>query len=191
MNGIEAAASPVACKRSRGVALRHAQLKIDMTPMVDLGFLLITFFIYTSAMSDPFTMDLFMPKDGPQAPTAASGALTILIGSKGSVAYYEDQLKPDGANLHRSTPGALRAALIRKKKEVMAQYVPDPACEARALSEKRSAADCRQSKLMVMIKPGKDANYKTVVDVLDEMLINKIARYALVTPEANELKYIP
>lgn len=191
MNGIEAAPSPVTRKRSRGVVLRHAHLKIDMTPMVDLGFLLITFFIYTSAMSDPFTMDLFMPKDGPQAPTAASGALTVLIGNNGSVAYYEDQLKPDGSNLHPVAPGALRAALIRKKKEVMAQYVPDPACEARALAEKRPVADCRQSKLTVMIKPGKDADYKTVVDVLDEMLINKIARYALVTPDADDLRYIP
>ncbi|WP_300601432.1 biopolymer transporter ExbD [Niabella sp.] len=191
MSSMETILEPVGRKRSRGASFNRPAIRIDMTPMVDLGFLLITFFIYTSAMSDPSTMNLFMPKDGPPAPTAASGALTILVGDHGSLAYYEDQLEPGGANLHPITPGALRTTLISKKKAVMAATVPDPACEARALAEKRSPESCRQGKLMVMIKPGKNADYKTVVHVLDEMLINKIARYALTKPEADELKYIP
>ncbi|SDC69125.1 ExbD/TolR family protein [Niabella drilacis] len=191
MNSIEAAAAPVARKQRRGVVFRHAGLKIDMTPMVDLGFLLITFFIYTAAMSDPATMNLFMPKDGPPTGVAATGALTVLIGNNGAVACYEDELKPGGANLHRVTPAQLRATLMRKKKEVMAQYIPDAACEAKAIAEKRSPEDCRQGKLMVMIKPGRNADYRSVVNVLDEMIINKIARYALMTPGTEELKYIP
>ncbi|MGJ7031925.1 ExbD/TolR family protein [Niabella hirudinis] len=191
MNGMETATMPVARKHRRGVAFRHVYLKIDMTPMVDLGFLLITFFIYTSAMSDPATMNLFMPKDGPPTGVAATGALTVLIGNNGAVACYEDKLKPDGTNLYSVTPAQLRATLMRKKKEVMAQYIPDAACEAKAIAEKRSPEDCRQHKLMVMIKPGENADYKTVVKVLDEMIINKIARYALVKPEPHELKYIP
>ncbi|WP_018630735.1 ExbD/TolR family protein [Niabella aurantiaca] len=191
MDSIGAATLPIGRKRNRGVLSAHARLRIDMTPMVDLGFLLITFFIYTSTMSDPATMDLFMPKDGPPAPVAASGSFTILIGNNGAVACYEDRLKPDGSNLHSLAPGTLRAALMQKKKEVIARYTPDPACEARALSEKRPVSDCRQGRLMVMIKPGKNADYRTVVHVLDEMVINKIARYALVAPDADDLKYIP
>ncbi len=188
---MEALALPAGRKPKTGLRFRRAAIRIDMTPMVDLGFLLITFFIYTSAMSDPSTMDLFMPKDGPPVNTAASGAFTVLIGNNGAVAYYENELEPDASNLHRIRPEALRAALMKKKKEVIAQYVRDPDCEAKALSEKRSPDDCRQRKLMVMIKPGKNADYKTVVGVLDEMVINKIARYALVTPDVDELKYIP
>lgn len=159
--------------------------------MVDLGFLLITFFIYTSTMSEPATTDLFMPKDGPPITTAASGAFTILVGDNGAVAYYEETLKPDASNLHRGSLTELRSALIRKKKEVMAAYIPDAACEAKAAAEKRSPDDCRQSKLMVLIKPGKNANYKTIVNVLDEMTINRIGRYALITPTADEAKRIP
>lgn len=191
MSSMETVLEPVGRKRSRGASFRRPGIKIDMTPMVDLGFLLITFFIYTTAMSDPSTMDLFMPKDGPPAPAAASGALTILVGDHGRLAYYEEQLQKDASNLHPLTPVTLRTTLMRKKKEVMAQYVPDPACEAKARAEKRSPETCRQGKLMVIIKPGKNADYKTVVQVLDEMLVNRIARYALTAPDADELKHIP
>lgn len=191
MNSIEMIAQPISSKRSMRKAFRSPHLKIDMTPMVDLGFLLITFFIYTSTMSEPATTDLFMPKDGPPITTAASGAFTILVGDNGAVAYYEETLKPDASNLRHGSVMELRSALIRKKKEVIAAYVPDAGCEAKAVREKRSVEDCRQGKLMVMIKPGKNANYKTIVDVLDEMTINRIARYALITPTTDEAKLIP
>ncbi|MBO9618515.1 MAG: biopolymer transporter ExbD [Niabella sp.] len=191
MNSVETVAQPISSKRSIRKTFSGPNLRIDMTPMVDLGFLLITFFIYTSTMSEPATTDLFMPKDGPPINTAASGAFTILVGDNGAVAYYEEILKPDASNLHRGSLTELRGALIRKKKEVMAAYVRDAACEAKAVAEKRSPEDCRQSKLMILIKPGKNANYKTIVNVLDEMTINRIARYALVAPAADETKLIP
>ena len=54
--------------------------KIDMTPMVDLGFLLITFFVITAELSKPVTMDLFMPKEGPPIKLRKSDALTFLLG---------------------------------------------------------------------------------------------------------------
>ena len=54
-------------------------LKIDMTPMVDLGFLLITFFIFTSAISESKGLNLYMPKDGPNTNQPASKALTLFF----------------------------------------------------------------------------------------------------------------
>src|SRR3954465_6674792 len=71
--------------------------RVDMTPMVDLGFLLITFFIFTSTMSTPTTLGLNMPKDekDPQKQNEAkeSGSLTILLGKNDNVYYYEGLLK--------------------------------------------------------------------------------------------------
>ena len=59
--------------------------------MVDLGFLLITFFVFTSELSRPNTLDLLMPKEGKDMPVAESLSLTILVGGEGQVFYYEGE----------------------------------------------------------------------------------------------------
>lgn len=68
-------------------SVKH-NLKIDMTPMVDLGFLLISFFVITTELSKPTTMDLFMPKDGKPMDLGASDALTILLDNDNTFWYY-------------------------------------------------------------------------------------------------------
>jgi biopolymer transport protein ExbD len=73
---------PVAGKR------KQHSLRIDMTPMVDLGFLLITFFIFTATLSQPRITRLIMPKDGEPADVAASRSLTLLL-AKEKVMVYE------------------------------------------------------------------------------------------------------
>ena len=169
---------------------------VDMTPMVDLGFLLITFFIFTSTMNEPTAMDLNMPKDNKdkekQTEVKESGAINVLIG-KDAVFYYEGQLEADGSNLKSATMAELRDALIKKKKDVISRYVRDAAgveCENDAIRRGKNPDDCKQKDLFVMIKPTAEASYAKVVDVLDEMSINKIARYALVEPFPTELPYI-
>ena len=91
-----------------------------MTPMVDLGFLLITFFIFTATMSSPKTMDLNMPKDNKneedETKVKQSGALTIMLGKADKVYYYEGELAPDGSNFKSSTFKGIRDEIIRKKK---------------------------------------------------------------------------
>src|SRR5919112_5522683 len=87
-------------KKGPGVKkAKKMSTRIDMTPLVDLGFLLITFFIFTTTMSTPSTMDLFMPKDTDKDEelnkAKESGALTIMLGKDNHVYYYEGQLAPD------------------------------------------------------------------------------------------------
>lgn len=143
--------------------------RVDLTPMVDLGFLLITFFIFTTTMSQPTAMRLFLPKDTDkpeeQNKVKASGALTLLLGKNDRVFYYEGELAPDGSNFKSATFKEIRDVIINKKKST------DP------------------KDFVVVIKPDAESTYKNAVDVLDEMTINDVKRYAMVEifPVENQL----
>src|SRR6476620_8448333 len=93
--------------------------RVDLTPMVDLGFLLITFFIFTTTMSQPTAMRLYLPKDTDkpeeQNKVKASGALTLLLGKNDVIYYYEGELKPDASNFKTSTFKDIREVIINKK----------------------------------------------------------------------------
>lgn len=170
-------------KKGPGVKkAKKLSTRVDMTPMVDLGFLLITFFIFTTTMSTPSTMKLYMPKDEKdpknQTEIKESGALTILLGKNNGVYYYEGQLKPDGSNFESSTFKEIRDEIIKKKKAVMEM--------GRSLGYPKDTLD---KDFVVVIKPNKEATYKNVVDALDEMTINQVHRFALVniTDDENAL----
>ncbi|MEN9299507.1 MAG: hypothetical protein RLZZ429_1820 [Bacteroidota bacterium] len=140
--------------------------RVDLTPMVDLGFLLITFFIFTTTMSQPTAMKLFLPKDADnpedQNKAKESGVITLLLGKDNNVFYYEGQLAPDGSNFKSSTFKEIRNVLLEKK------------------------ARTNEKDLVVVLKPSSESTYKNVVDILDEMTINVLKRYALVDISATE-----
>src|SRR5215204_3396060 len=99
MADIDVAGGDSGHKKGPGVKkAKKLSTRVDMTPMVDLGFLLITFFIFTSTMSTPTTMALNMPKDEKdpekQNEAKASGALSVLLGKDNEVFYYEGELAP-------------------------------------------------------------------------------------------------
>lgn len=184
-------------KKGPGVKkAKKLSTRVDMTPMVDLGFLLITFFIFTSTMSSPTTMDLNMPKDTEkkeeETKVKMSGALTIMLGKDNNIFYYEGELTNENASqaFKSSTVKEIRDVIIKKKKEVESRYVTDAACEAKAQTEGKDPKDCRQKDFFVLIKPTEEANYKNVIDLLDEMTINKVARYALLEPFDTEKELI-
>jgi len=141
--------------------------RVDLTPMVDLGFLLITFFIFTTTMSQPTAMKLNLPKDtdkpDEQNKLKESAALTVMPAKNNQVFYYEglDPTKIQSANFK-----GIRDVILDKKKRT------DP------------------KDFMVIIKPTQDATYKNTVDMLDEMKIDDVKRFALVDITPDEYKIV-
>lgn len=167
-------------KKGPGVKkAKKLSTRVDMTPMVDLGFLLITFFIFTTTMSTPATMKLFMPKDEKddtkKTEIKESGALTIMLGKNNGIYYYEGFLKEDGSNFKSSTYKEIRDVIINKKKAVMEN--------GRRLGQPKDTLD---KDLVVVIKPNPEATYKNTVDILDEMTINQVHRFALIDITSDE-----
>jgi biopolymer transport protein ExbD len=188
-------------KKGPGVKkAKKLSTRIDMTPMVDLGFLLITFFIFTT------TLKLNMPKDTDkeeeQNKAKESGALTIMLGKDNNVYYYEGQLKVDasGNNFKVTTMKKIREVILSKKADVLSRYTKNQACIDKKMGEWKSKGiqgkflkdaeeSCEQEDLVVVIKPNEEAAYKNVVGILDEMSICRVLKYALVkiTAQENEL----
>jgi len=141
--------------------------RVDLTPMVDLGFLLITFFIFTTTVQQPTAMPLNMPKDTKDKnldmKVKESGSLTLMLG-KGNIIYY--YYGNDPTKMQTTGYKDVRNIILQKKKTT-------------------PAAD-----LFIIIKPDKDATYKNAVDILDEMDINDIGKYAMVDPTPDEYALI-
>lgn len=176
-------------KKGPGVKkAKKLSTRVDMTPMVDLGFLLITFFIFTATLSSPTTMNLNMPKDTKkedETKVKQSGALTILLGKNDEVFYYEGELAPDASNFQRSDFVKIRDIIINKRKDVIKNYVYDPKDEdlkqkAKDRGELHWQDAALDKDFVVVIKPDADASYKNTVDILDEMTINAVKRFAIV-----------
>lgn len=149
--------------------------RVDMTPMVDLGFLLITFFMLATTMSKPTSMTLSVPhkeKDEKQKqaePLKASKVLTIFMG-KNNDAYVLDGVAADDEKAPEALAkvgygSELRDAILKAKQRVNAAF---------PLEEDGSEP------FVAVIKPTPVSNYKNLVDVLDEMAITKTKRYAMV-----------
>ena len=150
--------APVTARKSRGVKKsRKLSTRVDLTPMVDLGFLLITFFIFTTALTKPTAMRLILPADGNPSNTPASSAITLLLGKNNIVYYYEGM---DPTKGKRADFSNIRSVLLDKK------YRTDP------------------TRILVIVKPSTDATYGNTVNILDEMKIDDIHHYVLtdITP---------
>src|SRR5579872_3280527 len=119
--------------------------RVDLTPMVDLGFLLITFFIFTTTMSQPTAMKLILPKDTNDSSKVRKSAVITLMPAKSSYVYYYEG--DDPTKLQSSTFSSIRDVLIDKKRRTDTAW------------------------FTVILKPTKDATYKNTVDIIDEMKI--------------------
>lgn len=149
--------------------------KPDMTPMVDLGFLLITFFIYTTTFSKPNVMGFATPnkdKEQPEqeevAESKVSNTITIILGEDDRVFWYQvplqDVTPEDLVETDYSAEG-IRQAIYTKK--------------ANALD---------LDKWTVIIKPTVDATWKNTVDILDETAVTDSDKKAVVELRKKELE---
>ena len=151
-------AENIATEKSRGgKRCRKKSTRVDLTPMVDLGFLLITFFVFTTTLNLPKAMPMVSThdKEGPQDPVCESCAITVIPSGNDSLSYYEGA--PAHAVYHTTnyTPYGLRALLLKKKNEVAAIG----------------------SDAILIIKPGKRSTYKNLINIIDESNIAMYKRY--------------
>lgn len=157
---------------SKGGKVRTKKLttNVDLTPMVDLGFLLITFFMMTTTMQKPQSLELNMPVESKQTDNQAaikeSKVITIIPAQDNRLYYYEGITNPtiDSTNY---SPTGIRAVILAKRQKVSAQF-----------------GDADET--VVLIKPSEDSNHKNLVDLLDEMKITNVKRFALLELEEKE-----
>jgi biopolymer transport protein ExbD len=159
--------------------VKHS-LRTDMTPMVDLGFLLITFFVIVTRLSEPSMTPLYMPKgEVPTTLLGESNALTILL-SKNNVLFYYDG----------DWDVAMKRGGIIKTSLSMTNGL------GKVISEKQQLLDIMQKDkegrngLMLIIKADREASYKNLVNVLDEATIHIVKKYAIVRLTAAEKSYL-
>lgn len=180
-------------KKGPGVKkAKKLSTRVDMTPMVDLGFLLITFFVFTATMQTPTAMDLNMPKDNKdkdkETEVKQSGALTLMLGKGNNIYYYEGQLEVSAEknNFKQTTYKEVRKIILDKKSSVINihRHNPEICTPIQESAKKKGDPDwqdaCKDVDFVVIIKPDADATYKNTVDILDEMTINQVKRYAMV-----------
>jgi biopolymer transport protein ExbD len=135
--------------------------RVDLTPMVDLGFLLLTFFVFTTALSQPMAMNLMVPKDetGPDDPVCESCVLTVLLDKDNRIKYYEGAVENNPPVKETGfSPAEIRTVLMQKKANV---------------EKIRGSGD----QFILIIKPSKGSNFKNFVDITDEVTICQIKRY--------------
>ncbi|HET9504519.1 MAG TPA: biopolymer transporter ExbD [Hymenobacter sp.] len=153
--------------------------KIDMTPMVDLAFLLLTFFMLTTTFAKPNVLQLQMPakvKDKElNTKIKESEAMTVILAPDDKVFYYFGLNSPKDptvavpkVEVTDFSANGIRKVLLTRK-----QQVP---------------------KLTILIKAyadgDKHAKYKDMVDILDEMNITDQSRYALVDISKDDVDLI-
>lgn len=187
--------------KHKKVRAKKMSTHIDMTPMVDLAFLLLTFFMLTTTFSKPKTMEINMPvKEDipPDQVTKINNAVTAILSDKHSVYWYYGEFKPEETQLIKTdfSPEGIRKILLEKnavtKKRVNELEDKLAKREMADTTFKRLKIDVQSEKqsLFVLIKTDDKAKYKDVIDMLDECQIASVGKYAIVDIMQKEYELI-
>jgi biopolymer transport protein ExbD len=147
-------------KKKKGKKKRRVSVRIDMTPMVDVAFLLLTFFMLTTTMNRPQTMEINLPPDSKtKVEVAQSSLLTLLVNEKGDIYYY--------VGMGLEPPVKVSFADLRK---TLAQKLQE------------------NPKLVTLIKIDRKGKYHMMVDIMDQLNLANITRFSLAPMQPEDLK---
>ena len=156
----------------KGNRRKRVTPRVELTPMVDLGFLLITFFMFTTSLMDPRELVINMPAAGPpETAFIDTSSITVIPVKHHKIVYYHGQLTKD--NLQITDHPNLRHILMQKQ---------------HALKQLPSTFSAEAYHLHVTIKPGDDSKYDDLVKVVDDMLIHQVKYYAILDLSEEEEK---
>jgi biopolymer transport protein ExbD len=168
--------------------------RIDFTPMCDLGFLLITFFMLSTSLNKPQTMEISMPSkdkvsEEEQNKVKESTAVTLLLGRENRLYYYfglGSEEKDPEVKITNYSPDGIRNVLLQRNEEVTRQIKEIKKQRAEKLISEKDYKE-QSAKIkdnlkapVVMIKSTDESTYENLVDILDEMAICNIGRYAII-----------
>ncbi len=176
---------------------KKSSTRIDMTPMVDLAFLLLTFFVLTSTFNKPKAMEINFPADEPDKTKQqkVNNALTFILTKDDALYYYYGEFYPKD-NVKGNPPTQLsktdfskdglrkilldknkptRDAVLKLQDKLKRREIADTTYK-RLSSKERGAKEA----LTVLIKSDDKAIYKNVIDLIDELNISMIGKYAVV-----------
>lgn len=172
--------------------------RIDFTPMVDLGFLLITFFMLTTTLSKPQTMEINMPvkdKEADSTKVKESTAMTVILGENNRIFYYMGITDPKVEVTNFSKDGIRKILLDKNAPQVQQISVLKNKFIQKQITEEEFKKQSNIIKgnpdaLMVLIKADEKSKYKNLIDILDEMSICNIGKYAVVDLQPAEMELI-
>jgi biopolymer transport protein ExbD len=181
--------------------------RIDMTPMVDLAFLLLTFFVMTSTFNKAKTMEINFPADekDPSKQQKVNNALTFIMSKDNSIYYYYGEFLPannkDGkpptelTKTDFSKDGLHKLLLDKNKPTVEEINRLSEQLKTGAIADttyKRLAINAKGNKaaLTVLIKADDKAVYKNVIDLIDELNVCQVGKYAVVDMMPAELDLV-
>ncbi|MEG2180848.1 MAG: biopolymer transporter ExbD [Bacteroidales bacterium] len=181
-------------KKGKKVKQKKMSVFVDFTPMVDMNMLLITFFMLCTTLSKPQTMEISMPSkdkvaEEEQTKVKESKAITLILGDDNKLYYYLGLPNyEDYTSLKPTTYDAagLRSLLLDQNTEVVAAMrdLKDKKINKKIDQEnyEKQAIEIKKNKSapVVMIKASDQSTNKNLIDVLDEMQICSIAKYAIV-----------
>ncbi len=150
----------ISTSKRNGKKYMPKSIRVDLTPMVDLGFLLITFFILTTTLEEPKEMKLFLPKDSPDSTLVeALTTLTFILKNNDSIGYYDGYVK----DTKFAKFGSIRNIIQQKQKSLLQNHID-------------------RKKLTLIIIPTAESTYQNFIDALDEVSINDCRHYFIVDP---------
>lgn len=173
-------------KGGAGSKSKKLSTRVDLTPMVDLGFLLITFFMFTTTMAQPKTMEINMPfkdeqLDKETTKVKSSAAMTILLSKNHRIYYYE------GIGDDPENPPQLEVTYFKDEKGIR-KVIQDKIKEVNDM--KASGQLTATDNATFLIKPAANSTYEDMVAILDEMNINAAKVYAIVDITPQDLEFI-